>query len=421
MRYVRIIPLIVFSIVTMWPVVCQALEYDVVEIVDLTDPSLHSGFEPVALNNHNVVVGNEEQEGSWHTSAFRWDSENGFECIGFLGIDNTTAQDINDNGFIVGYSRNADNHSNAFLWHEDMGMINLGTLGGNASFAKSINEYNEVAGYGSEIPWPSALHTFVWDEDNGFTDLMAGDTIDSHGFVINNLSTIAGTAYYANTSTGEQPCLWKLVDGTYQQIFLNMGDFDSGGTVHDLNDQEIVVGSIIFDAVLWDQNGDLQFLFEDPDVSSSKAQAINNQDQIVGRYQLSGGGYPRGYLYSETDGIQDLQDLLSPQSADYLIVDAIDINDNRTVLAQGIIEDQWKYVLLIPRKPYLCGDANGDGAVDINDLFELVNYAFAQGAAPVYLDRCDFNQTGALDISDIITLVEYLFHNGPEPNCEGFS
>ncbi|HKC24553.1 MAG TPA: dockerin type I domain-containing protein, partial [Thermoanaerobaculia bacterium] len=59
------------------------------------------------------------------------------------------------------------------------------------------------------------------------------------------------------------------------------------------------------------------------------------------------------------------------------------------------------------------GDANGDGKVDVNDVFALVNYLYSHGSAPV--GSGDVNGDGKTDVADVFYLVNYLFGGGPAP------
>jgi CSLREA domain-containing protein len=59
------------------------------------------------------------------------------------------------------------------------------------------------------------------------------------------------------------------------------------------------------------------------------------------------------------------------------------------------------------------GDANGDGSVNLSDVFYLINYLFAGGPAPP--GRANVNGDGAINVSDVFYLVNYLFASGPPP------
>jgi hypothetical protein len=59
------------------------------------------------------------------------------------------------------------------------------------------------------------------------------------------------------------------------------------------------------------------------------------------------------------------------------------------------------------------GDANGDGNVDVGDIFYLINFLFAGG--PIPLGRANVNGDASLDISDVFYLVNFLFAGGSPP------
>ncbi|TFH65193.1 MAG: hypothetical protein E4G91_03370 [Candidatus Zixiibacteriota bacterium] len=74
------------------------------------------------------------------------------------------------------------------------------------------------------------------------------------------------------------------------------------------------------------------------------------------------------------------------------------------------IPDQCIYVI--------CGDANGDDAVDISDAVYLIAYIFSGGSAPNPLLAGDANCDSAVDISDVVYLIAYIFSGGQAP-CAG--
>jgi Ice-binding-like/Putative Ig domain/Dockerin type I domain/NHL repeat len=59
------------------------------------------------------------------------------------------------------------------------------------------------------------------------------------------------------------------------------------------------------------------------------------------------------------------------------------------------------------------GDANGDGAITVGDIFYLINSLFAGGPAPLGLT--DVNGDGQITVGDIFYLINYLFAGGPPP------
>ncbi len=64
---------------------------------------------------------------------------------------------------------------------------------------------------------------------------------------------------------------------------------------------------------------------------------------------------------------------------------------------------------------YLCGDADGDLAVNISDAVYLINYIFKSGPPPVPLEAGDANLDGDVNIADAVYIINYIFKSGPEP------
>ena len=60
-----------------------------------------------------------------------------------------------------------------------------------------------------------------------------------------------------------------------------------------------------------------------------------------------------------------------------------------------------------------CGDADANGAVDVIDVFSLINHLFAGGVMPKR--PCDVNGSGATDVADVFYLIHVLFAGGPQP------
>lgn len=79
-------------------------------------------------------------------------------------------------------------------------------------------------------------------------------------------------------------------------------------------------------------------------------------------------------------------------------------------------EQTFNFTIVIP---YICGDADGSGVVDIGDLVYEVQYMFGvpPGPEPVPLASFDTDASGVIDIADLVYQVTYMFNGGPEPIC----
>jgi hypothetical protein len=65
------------------------------------------------------------------------------------------------------------------------------------------------------------------------------------------------------------------------------------------------------------------------------------------------------------------------------------------------------------RYSFVSGDVNGDGIVDVGDVFYLINALFAGGPGP--FGPADANGDGTVDVLDVFYLINYLFAGGPPP------
>jgi hypothetical protein len=75
----------------------------------------------------------------------------------------------------------------------------------------------------------------------------------------------------------------------------------------------------------------------------------------------------------------------------------------------------WSATINVVDLPYLCGDANGDGAVSLSDAIFLIYYIFQNGLAPDPIEAGDANCDGLLNISDAVYLMIHIFKEGPLP------
>jgi subtilisin family serine protease len=69
----------------------------------------------------------------------------------------------------------------------------------------------------------------------------------------------------------------------------------------------------------------------------------------------------------------------------------------------------------MPASIGLCGDADGSGGVDIDDVVYLIAYIFSEGLPPVTAIGGDPDCSGAPDIDDVVYLIAFIFSQGPEP------
>ena len=64
--------------------------------------------------------------------------------------------------------------------------------------------------------------------------------------------------------------------------------------------------------------------------------------------------------------------------------------------------------------PFIRGDANADGRVDIADAIFILSYLFGNGRVPDCMDAADSNDDGSVDIADAIFILKVLFVTGED-------
>ena len=69
----------------------------------------------------------------------------------------------------------------------------------------------------------------------------------------------------------------------------------------------------------------------------------------------------------------------------------------------------------IAPSPFLAGDADNNGVVNISDAVYIVSYIFSGGPAPVPMVAGDADCNGLITISDVVYLINFIFSGGPAP------
>lgn len=65
--------------------------------------------------------------------------------------------------------------------------------------------------------------------------------------------------------------------------------------------------------------------------------------------------------------------------------------------------------------PFLRGDVDSSGDIDISDPYIILNFLFGGTTSPFCLDACDANDNGQVTIADSQLLFDFLFSGGPPP------
>ncbi|MDJ0806605.1 MAG: hypothetical protein QNJ78_07190 [Gammaproteobacteria bacterium] len=180
----------------------HAFLYDGESMLDLGKPEGSIGSFAYAINNDTWVAGritySSAEDPFIDTShAFLYDGES-MQDLGTLGGRHSHADGINNNGHLTGWSdvtgdsasiTDDSSITHAFVY-DGNSMQSIGTLGGTDSYGRDINDNGWVAGY-SEIPPDDIKHAFVYD-GNSMQDLGTLGGVSSYGHGINNDGHVVG-------------------------------------------------------------------------------------------------------------------------------------------------------------------------------------------------------------------------------------
>jgi outer membrane protein assembly factor BamB len=142
-------------------------------------------------------------------------------------------------------------------------------------------------------------------------------------------------------------------------------------------------------------------------------------------YDVDNDGYNEGIIGSDdqnvyvVNGFDGSVEWNYSTAADVMHIQIGDVNCNDRVNIVCITfgSDGLVYAFrTLDETPHaICGDANGDGSVNVADAVYLINYVFKGGPAPDPVCAGDANGDGSVNIADAVYLIAYVFSGGPPP------
>ncbi len=144
-------------------------------------------------------------------------------------------------------------------------------------------------------------------------------------------------------------------------------------------------------------------LVTDVDLDGTLEVIAGSDDQKV--YVLDGQTGAEEFSYSTADDVM------------HVMVGDVNCDGEPNIVAITFGSDGLIYAFksLAVGPQYTCGDADGSGAVDIDDVVYLITYIFSGGTAPDPLEAGDADCSGMIDIDDVVYLITYIFSGGPAP------
>ena len=181
-----------------------------------------------------------------------------------------------------------------------------------------------------------------------------------------------------------------------------------------------------------------------PDIGSLGASLSYSRGQLVNYIDTTEAGHMWRYEYYNLIYAGDPQVYLIPNCADIDIDGICDLDDNCPTMFNPSQEDVDGDLIgdscdncigtfnpgqddedndgIGDACDFTCGDSDGSGAVDIDDVVYMIAYIFSGGPVPSPLAAGDADCSGAIDIDDVVYLIAYIFSGGPppgDPNNDG--
>ena len=275
-----------------------------------------------SINNKGEVVGFSSFTNS-RTKAFIWDSSASLRVLSSFVSD--SALGINSKTQVVGSFRMGDFNSFAFLWSNGKSTP-LGTPAIKSSFAQDINDDGTVVGYTNQFPGTGTFRAFKWTSGSGsgsgFTDLgtLPGGT-SSKAWEVNDYFDKNGNG---KKDTNEFPLVVGESNGHI--LLRDLGTSNNRelglGVAYGVNNNGEVVGKANFagtqSAFFWWQKGDIidlnRFIANKCPAPGSTwnlqvANDISQSGKIVGK-GINCEGQTRAFLLTPTQiGNYDILDL----------------------------------------------------------------------------------------------------------------
>ncbi len=281
---------------------------------------------------------------------------------------------------------------------------------------------------GFDFPFYENSYNEIYIGSNGILTFGSGsssriNTTLPTGTIPNNLIAMwwddldpaeGGSVYYYYDAPGER----------FIVSFVGIQNYISGGGT----------GSLTFQAILY-ANGQvvLQYGTMDPgtdaDGLTSASIGVENVDGSDGLEVVYNAAYMHDNLAVLINAarwlsVSPASGTIEPYSSEVVTVsfDAADM-ESGTYTGQLMINcnDPVSPSMSIPVSlevaSFECGDANGDGELNVADAVTLINYVFKGGPAPEPLQAGDANGDGDVNVADAVYLINYVFSGGPAPIC----
>jgi probable HAF family extracellular repeat protein len=187
-------------------------------MVDITPAAVDTHFGDTwayGVNDNGQVVGRADG------IAFSWTQAQGFINVtlscGFCYFG-SSATAVNAAGQVAGWAVGEDFGVHSFVWSQTTGMTDLGNLGGSFSSPSAINSFGQVVGTSSRVDGTGQElpgHAYSWTPESGMVDLGTLGGSDSFASSVNDAGLVVGGSgeNYKNGSNTHRSFLWSPRSG----------------------------------------------------------------------------------------------------------------------------------------------------------------------------------------------------------------
>jgi hypothetical protein len=294
---------------------------------------------------------------------------------------------------------------------------------------------NFLAGIDQHEPTTESLDEMVVTGYNGITL----EVINPEGFVISrNFQTVAGADYWIHDVdddliNDQETYDYNLQYGDYVIIIEpgtsgQMGYFDAGVKINGS------MKAIIFDEYNvfgvgkddpFKQTDSIAFHFAiepQPSISPHNGQSLGDRTPTFNWGGLMEKDFPIDSFYFQISNYHDFRDtiehrmgLLAPIYTVETELDTANVYYWRCQPFQAGFGLDYSNAFAVYISSSKCGDANGDGLVNVSDAVWIINYVFIGGSPPDPLEAGDANCDEAVNISDAVWIINYVFIGGNVP------
>lgn len=288
-----------------------------------------------ALNDAGQITGLSATRTEGISHAFRWSRSTGMIDLAGPGTGISTGYDINNKGWVSGAAEFSPRRFTAFRWTPATGMVNLGSLN-MSSNGFALNDPGTVVGGSESVEGGLGQNAVRWP---GTTPIAITPfaTPFSAAWDINNAGQIVGNGGLS-PDFSDRAFLWSAQTGIIG-LGVSAADVPSA---EQINEKGQVIGNLYSPGssrgFFWSRaTGPIVFGTLNIDLTSTAD--LNNRGQVVGSFN------GRAFVWTQAEGVVDLNTRLANAPPELELGLALAISDNGSIVAAG----NTGLVLLVPR------------------------------------------------------------------------